>query len=73
MAKIKTLRRLREADRKTLGRDSRLQQAGEQSVAGICGRAQQQDTSNPAQGVRLEGRGISAFEGLNLYAGGDLN
>lgn len=40
VAAAQALRRLFKADRKTLGRDSRLQQARKQSFFRICGRAQ---------------------------------
>lgn len=73
MAKIKALRGLCKTDRTALGWDSSLQQTGEQSSSGFCGRAQQQDQGNSAESVWLKGRGVFAFEGANLYAGGDLN
>lgn len=73
MAAIKTVRRFYETYRKALGRDSSIQQIREQSIAGFCGRAQQQDTSNPAESVWDKGRKLFKIKNLNLYVGGDIN
>ena len=73
MAAAQTLRGLRQADRKTLGRNSRLQQTGEQGSLRLCRRTQQQDPGSSTTCLWLERRGISALEGLNLYAGGNIN
>jgi len=56
-----------------LGRDSGLQQTREQGAARFCGRAQQQNTSDSTQVLRLERRKVFKAENINLYVGGTLN
>ena len=73
MAAAQALRKICGNDRKTLGRDSRLQQAGEQSVVRICGRTQQQDKGNSTESLWLKRRELFALESAYLYVGGDLN
>ena len=73
MATTRALRKIRETYRETLGRDSGLQQTREQGAARFCGRAQQQNTSDSTQVLRLERRRVFKAENINLYVGGTLN
>ena len=73
VAATQALRKLCKTDRETLGWNSGLQQTREQSSTRFCGRAQQQDTGNSAQGIRTKGRRIFTIKSPNLYAGGLLN
>ena len=73
VAETQALRKFCKTDRKTLGRNSGLQQIRKQGAAGVCGRIQQQNTSDSTQVLWFKRRRVFKTKNLNLYVGGSLN
>src|SRR5262249_44912967 len=71
-AAAQTLREIRRDDRPSLGRHRGLLSPGEQGLARLRRRAQQQNPGDPAPRLRLARRTISASQNSHLHAAGAL-
>src|ERR1039457_1653281 len=73
MAAARTLREVHRDDRPSLGRHRRLLPAGEQGLARLRRRPQQQDPRPPAPRLRPARPRISPPESAHMHAAGALN
>src|SRR4030065_1921418 len=72
MAAAEALREVCGNDRTTLGWHCCIQQVGEQGLARVRRRAEQQDQGHSEKGIRTKRRGVSPFENPYVYAQRDI-